>query len=67
MAEGSTASRGFPPGGLPTGAIVVAIILAFAGADVLSAFKPEPSSVATPFVADPASLGGKVHISFCQS
>ena len=41
-----------------------------AGADVMSAFAPESAGAvadAGPPVADPASLGGKVHISFCQS
>ena len=40
------------------------------GADVMSAFAPESAGAvadAGPPVADPASLGGKVHISFCQS
>jgi hypothetical protein len=119
MAEGSSPSRGSaPPSRLPTGAIVVAILLAFAGAsqapgvssasgplafssastlfpkpresrlgsdrasppalshrepagaDVMSAFAPESAgavAAAGPPVADRASLGGKVHISFCQS
>ena len=41
-----------------------------AGADVMSAFAPESAgavAAAGPPVADRASLGGKVHISFCQS
>ena len=119
MAEGSSPSSGSaPPSRLPTGAIVVAILLAFAGAsqapgvssasgprffvrvtpfsrrprgsrlgsdrasspalshrepagaDVMSAFAPESAgavAAAGPPVADRASLGGKVHISFCQS
>jgi len=74
MAEGTTGSpaRGSaapPSGGLPTGFIVVAVLLAFAGADVFSTFKGATQisdSVASAPV-DRHSLGGKVHISFCQS
>jgi len=48
--------------------MVVAVLLAFAGADVFSTFKDatNDSASVTPRL-DARSLGGKVHISFCTS
>lgn len=62
-----------------TGAIVVAVLVAFAGMDVLSTFKQAEKDVSSvsavnmgkptmaTSVVDEKSLGGKVHISFCNS
>lgn len=62
-----------------TGAIVVAVLVAFAGMDVLSTFKQAEKEVSSmpaantgmptmaTSVTDDKSLGGKVHISFCNS
>ena len=105
MADASNPNRGAGSparGGLSTGAIVIAVLLAFAGAhppvfldgpsrlspagrlpsripdlstprslpgaDVFSTFKDatQDAQFIAP-TADQRSLGGKVHISFCQS